>query len=130
MADLAKSGTPSLCTLNPPPTCQLTLEAATDMVAGDMVYIASTGKFTLTDGTSANAAAPAWGMINRSCKAGQPVTAYHSVEFRYGSGLTPGARYYVDTVAGGLDTAATTGGTVPVAIATSATNIYVLAPTR
>jgi hypothetical protein len=35
---------------------------------------------------------------------------------RYGSGLTPGARYFVSATAGAIDDAATTGGTVAVAL--------------
>lgn len=128
MADLAKSGTPSLATLNPPPSQQKTLPAFTDMAAGDMVYIKSDGTFALTDGTALDAKSDWWGMINRACKAGQPVTAYWGVEFRYGASLTPGAPYYIDTVAGGLDTATTTGGTTRCAFATGTDTIFILPP--
>jgi hypothetical protein len=130
MADVAKSGTPSLATLTPPPGNQLTKLAFTDMVAGDMVYIKSDDTFALLDGTAANALAQWWGMINRTCKAGQPVTAYHGVEFRYGAGLTVGARYYASATAGALSDAATTGGDVPCAFATSATTVYVMVPRK
>jgi hypothetical protein len=42
------------------------------------------------------------------------------------AGLTPGARYYVSATAGALDDAATTGGTVAVAIAIDTTDIMVI----
>jgi hypothetical protein len=129
MAAVAKSGRPSLATTNPPSNCQRTLEAAVDMAAGDAVYIDGNGKFALATGAAANAAAKVWGLLGRDCKAGQFVTAYHSVEFHYGAGLTPAAPYYLSgTVAGGLDTAASTGGTVPIARATNSTLIWVGAP--
>jgi hypothetical protein len=130
VADIAKAITPSLCTIDPPPPFQRTLEAATDMAAGDIVYIASTGKFTLTDGTALDAKANWWGMINRACKAGQFVTAYHGVEFRYGSGLTIAARYYLSATVGQLADAATTGGNVPTAFATGTDTIFVISPNR
>jgi hypothetical protein len=130
MAALTRVGTPSTATLNPSPSQQHTLPASTDLSAGDMVYIKSDGTFAKADGTAADAKALPFGMAVRSAKSGQPVTARHGCQFRYGSGLTPGARYYVDTTAGGLNTAATTGGTVPVAFAVDAENIFVLAPTR
>ena len=42
----------------------------------------------------------------------------------YGSGLTPGAMYYLSgTTAGGLDTATSTGGTAPIAFALDTTRI-------
>lgn len=130
MAVVSKSGTPSLATLTPPNNTQFKAIAAADLAAGDMVYINSSGKFAKADGTADDALAKAVGMIGIAAKSGQAATALHSVVFRYGSGLTPGARYYVATTAGALDSGATTGGTVPVAIAIDTENIFVLPPTR
>jgi len=56
---------------------------------------------------------------------GEAVTLYRNVTFHYGSGLTPGASYYVGATAGRLDSAATTGGTVEVAYAVDTTRIFV-----
>jgi hypothetical protein len=49
---------------------------------------------------------------------------------RYGSGLTPGARYFISATAGAIDDAATTGGTVAIGFAVSATRIKFFTPTR
>jgi hypothetical protein len=58
---------------------------------------------------------------------GEAVTLVFDVNVRYGSGLTPGARYYLSgTAAGGLDTATSTGGTAPVAFAIDATRVRLL----
>jgi hypothetical protein len=131
MADIAKSGTPSLATLNPPPANQRTLPAAADIAAGDMVYINSSGQFALCNGTSANAAANWWGMAARAAKSGRPVTAVHGVEFRYGASLTIAARYYLSAAtAGALADTATTGGDVPTAFATGVDTIFVISPNR
>ena len=131
-ADIAKatSPVPSLATLNPSPSNQLTKEAAADIAAGDMLYLTSAGKFDLTDGTANDAKAKWIGMAARAAKSGQPVTAYFGVEFHYGSGLTPSARYYVSATAGALYDTTTTGGTVPCAFATSATTVFVIPPVK
>jgi hypothetical protein len=130
MAVVASTGTPSLATLTPPPGTQLTKEAAVDIAAGQMVYITSADKFDLTDGAANDAKAVWWGMAHRTAKAGSPVTAGHSCEFRFAAALTPGARYYASATVGALDDTATTGGTVPCAQATSATLVYVRAPQK
>lgn len=130
MSDLAKSGTPSLATMSPDPAHQLTKNASTDMSAGDIVYLKSDDTFALTDGTALDAKSNWWGMINRSCKAGQPVTAFQGVEFRYATGLTTGTRYYLSTTPGALATAATTGGNVPTAFVTNSTNLYIIPAIR
>jgi hypothetical protein len=129
MADLTKAS-PSLATMAPDASHQLTLPAAADIAVGDMVYINSSGQFAKLNGTSANAAAQWYGMVNRACKSGEPVTAYHGVVFEYATGLTPGARYYASTTAGLLDTATTTGGDVPCAFAVSSTRIHVMSPRK
>lgn len=129
-ANITKSGTPSVASLMVPPTNQLTKIAKNDMAAGDMVYIKSDDTFDLCNGTSADALAQWWGMVARACKAGQPVTAFHSCLFHYGASLTVGARYYISATAGALYDTATTGGDVPCAFAVDAEKIYVMAPRK
>lgn len=102
--------------------------AAVDITVGQAVYINSSGQAALSTGAAANAAAVFIGLAARSAKAGQPVTILGAnARWKYGSGLTPGARYYVSgTVAGGLADAASTGGTSVVAFAIDTTDIMVV----
>lgn len=126
MALINKSGTPSLASLHPTGGQVIAgLKAASGgIAAGDICYIdASTGTATKSDGTAANAAAVGFGIAAADAAAGEAVTLYKNVVFHYGSGLTPGAPYYVAATAGRLDSAATTGGTVVVARALDATRI-------
>lgn len=124
MALISKSGKPSLASPNPSGGQVIVgLKAASGGIeAGDVCYILN-GTATKSDGTSANAAAVGFGMAAGDAQAGEAVTLYKDVAFHYGSGLTPGAPYYVATTAGRLDTAPTTGGTVVVARAIDATRI-------
>lgn len=104
------------------------LIAGEDIDAAACCYIkASDGKVYMSDGTAATEPAKTDGFNARSnVKAGQPVTLLgKGTRFRYGTGLTPGARYYVGTTKGRLDTAATTGDAVGVAAAINATDIRV-----
>lgn len=125
MALIAKSGTPSLATLTPDHSCQVGsgLLAGEAIAAGDVCYIASDGTVMRSNGTAATAPAKADGIAPVAADSGGAVTLYRNVEMHYGSGLTPGARYYVGATAGRLDNAATTGGTAPVAFAVDATRI-------
>jgi hypothetical protein len=50
----------------------------------------------------------------------------YGARFKYGSGLTPGALYFVGATAGRLDTAATTGDAAGVAVALDTTDIMVI----
>lgn len=101
------------------------LVAGEDIDAGAPCYIkAADGKAYMSNGAAANAAAKVNGFALKGCYAGQPVTlAGPGVRFGYGSGLTPGAPLYLAATAGRLDTAATTGGTAPIAFAPNATDI-------
>jgi hypothetical protein len=109
-------------------------QIAGDVYAGEALdacapcYIkASDGLVYMSNGTAANEAAKFDGFTARAVAAGQPVTLYGiGARFGYGSGLTPGANYYIGATAGRLDSAATTGGTVAVARAINATDIRVL----
>lgn len=104
------------------------LVAGEDLTVGDACYVAADGTVMKSNGAAATAPAKCRGFATRTAKAGQPVTLYgRGARFRYGSGLTPGAEYFVAATAGQLDTAATVGGTVAVAFAVNATDIIVLA---
>lgn len=104
------------------------LVAASDIDVAAPCYITSAGKVAMCDATAANELAVLAGFAPRAAKTGQPITLYGAgTRFRYGSGLTPGAYYYLGATAGRLDDAATTGNDQPVAQAVSATDIRVVA---
>lgn len=129
MADVAKSGTPSLSTRLPCAGHNVGsgLTAGEAIAAGDACYIKSDGKVWKATGASANAAAKVDGFAAMAAALGEAVTLFTDVTFRYGAGLTPGARYYLSgATAGALADAASTGGTAPVAFAIDATRIRVL----
>ncbi len=104
------------------------------LVAGENLDIAapcyiksSDGKVYMSNGTAANEAAEVVGFTPRNVLNGQPVTLFgKGVRFKYGSGLTPGDRYYIGATAGRLDNAATTGDAKGVAQAVTATDIRVI----
>jgi hypothetical protein len=128
MADVAKSGTPSLATTVPCPAHQIAgLLAGEAVAAGDACYIKSDGKVWRSTGAAANAAAQVDGFAAEAAASGEAVTLYHDVNFRYGAGLTPGARYYLSgATAGALADAASTGGTGAIAFAVDATRVRVM----
>ena len=105
-----------------------------DLVAGEDIDIAAPcyiksadGKVYMSNGTAANEAAEVIGFSVRAALAGQPVTiAGKGARFQYGSGLTPGDKYYIGTTKGRLDTATTTGDSVGAAQALTATDIRVI----
>ncbi len=127
MPALAKSGTPSLSTTLPCAAHKITgLLAGEDIAAGDACYIKSDGKVWRSSGAAANAAAVVDGFAAIAAKSGEAVTLVFDVNMHYAAGMTPGTPYYLSgTTAGGLDTAASTGGTVPVARAIDATRLRV-----
>lgn len=127
MVAIAKSGTPSLCSTLPPQSQQISgnIRAGEALAAGDACYIASTGLVMKSTGAAANAAAKVDGFAAEACAINEAVTLYFDVNFYYGAALTPGARVYLSgTTAGGLDTAASTGGTAPVGFCVDATRIH------
>lgn len=131
MATITKSAQASVSTVNVPAANKLSgLIAGEDIAALDSCYIKSDGKVWKSNGTSANAAALCDGFAAVKAKAGEAVTLVRGVNAHYGASLTPGARLYVSATAGALDDAATTGGTVPVAVVIDSTRIYILHPTR
>lgn len=94
-------------------------------------YVASDGKVYMSNGTAVNAAAGFLGFAAKACPAGQAVTLFGAgTRMRYGTGLTPGANYFLDTTAGRLNDVATTGGTYVVAKAVDTTDIVVAATPR
>ena len=127
MVDVAKSGTPSLSTLAPGGEAWVgsDLKAGVAIAAGDVCYIASTGKVLKSVGTTTNAAAKAHGIAVKAAALNEAVTLMRNVDLHYGSGLTPGAPYYVSATStgGALADAASTGGTGIVAFAIDGTRI-------
>lgn len=105
----------------------------TGLIAGENIAVcapcyikAADGKVYQSNGTAANEAAKFDGFAPRAALAGQPITLYGiGTRMRYGNGLVIGADYFVDTVAGGLSDAATTGGTTAIARAIDTTDIRV-----
>lgn len=125
MANLAKSGTPSLSSLNPPASNFLTLIAGEAIAAGDACYVKSDGKIWLSDGSAADALAVVDGFAQAAAAANEPVTIGWGVRMKYAAGMTPGTPYYLSTDPGALSDAATTGGTKVIARAVDATRLEV-----
>lgn len=105
------------------------LVAGEDVTGCAPCYVkAADGLVYLSNGTAANAAAKVDGWSAQSAKAGQGVTLFGpGLRMRYGTGLTIAALYYLGTTAGRVDTAATTGGTVAILKAVTATDVVVIA---
>lgn len=127
MAILNKSGTPSPCSRLWPANAQIPgLLAGEAIAAGDACYVKSDGLVWKSIGTSANAAARVDGFAAEAAASGEACTLLFDMNFHYGAGQTPGARYYVNqTTAGALQDSASTGGTEAVAFAVDATRIHV-----
>jgi hypothetical protein len=104
------------------------LVAGEDIAILDACYVKSDGKVWRSNGTADNAAAKFDGIAAQAASAGQGVTLFgRGTRARYSNGgLTPAALYYVAATAGRLDTAATTGGLVPIAKAISANDIRIV----
>ena len=126
MADIAKSGTPSLCSVLPGQDKTISgLLAGEAIAAGDACYIKSDGKVWLSDGSAADALAKVDGFAAKAAAVGEAVTLVFDVNFRYGAGMTPGARIYLSVNAGAIADAASTGGTAPIGFVVDATRIRV-----
>lgn len=126
MAAISKVGSPSLASMNLDPGAQKlpALIAGEALAAGDACYVKSDGLIWRAIGTAANAAAKVRGYAPTLINVGEPVSLIFNVSVNYGSGLTPGADVFLGAAAGGLDTAATTGGTAPIGFVEDATRIY------
>jgi hypothetical protein len=128
MADVAKSGTPSLASVLPCAAHKITgLLSGEALGAFDACYIkGSDNKVYKSVGTTTNAAAKVDGYAATTCPSGEAVTLYHGVVVGYGSGLTAGTRLYVSaTTSGGkLADAASTGGTGQVGFVIDSTRVF------
>lgn len=124
MAQIAKSGTPSLASVTTQVNSLSGLIAGEAIAAGDACYIKSDGKAWLATGTAANAAAKVYGYACQAASVGEAVTLAYDVRFRYGAGLTPGAQVFLSATAGTLSDVATTGGTAPIGVVVDATRIH------
>jgi hypothetical protein len=107
------------------------IPASLGLLAGEALlaiapcYIkASDGLVYMSNGTAANEAAEIDGWTGKSYAAGEPVSLWgRGAIAEYGTGLTPGATYYIGATAGRLDAVATTGDAVGVARSINATHI-------
>ncbi len=130
MAEIGKSGTPSLASVEPCGGHQLNgLLAGEALAVGDFVYIkAADSRAWKATGAAANEAARARGVVLQAAVAGDGVSIHSGVTVRWGAALTPGAPYFLSgTVAGQLAEAASVGGTAVIAYAVDATRVRVLA---
>ena len=125
MAAIAKSGTPSPSSLLLPEHEKITgLLAGEAIAAGDACYIKSDGKVWLSTGAAANAAAKVDGYAFQATAVDEAVTLLRNCRWRYGAGLTPGARVFLSAATpGALSDVATTGGTAPIGYVVDATRI-------
>lgn len=129
MADIAKSGTPSISTTTPCPAHHISgLVAGETIAAGDVLYVKSDGKLWKSIGTAANAAAKVAGIALQAAAVGEGCSVYFGVNVRYGAGLTPGTPIFLSATAGGgaIADAASTGGTAPIGFVIDATRIHIL----
>lgn len=96
------------------------------IAAGQAVYLKSDDKIWLADGSAADALSEFIGLAGTTASAGYAVTVLlPGWRCRYAASMTPGDRLYVSVTAGALADAASTGGTTPVAIVASATEILI-----
>lgn len=103
-----------------------TMVAGQALLAGAPCHIESDGTVHMSNGTAANADAVVLGFTTKAYVVGEPVTLFgQGTVLEYGSGLTPGATYFLGTTDGRLDTAATTGGTRGIAVALDSKRIMV-----
>jgi len=133
MAEVSKTGTPTISTPDPGYEHGITgLLAGEAIAGGDACYIkASDGFVYKATGAAANEAARVAGFAATPASTGYAVTLFHGVNFGYGPNVagTPVAGgtplFLSGTVAGGLADAASTGGTVAIAHALGDGRIYV-----
>lgn len=126
MAEIAKSGIPSLASQTPPANNKITgLVAGEDIAAGDACRIDPAGTVFRASGAAAGANAQVRGYAQVAAKSGEAVSLYFGITMRYGAGLAPGANLFLSgTVAGGLADAASVGGTAPIGFVVDATRVH------
>lgn len=105
-------------------------QVAGDLYAGEALDAAapcyiknSDGLVYMSNGTAATEPAGYDGTTPQAYAVGEAVTLHCFGRYKYGTGLTPGAKYYIGATKGRLDTAATTGDAVGVARAINDTDI-------
>lgn len=128
MAEIAKTGTPSLASLLPNGADNLSgLIAGEALGAFDACYIKqSDGKVYKSTGAAINAAAKVRGYAQFATAAGEAVTLLKNVRVRYATDLSAliGANVFLSgTVVGGLADAASTGGTAAIGFVVDKTRI-------
>jgi hypothetical protein len=132
MADITRPASPRMCTEQPGNEHQqAALVAGEPILAGQFVYIkAADGKLWLATGAAANAAALTVGFAFIDADTDEPCTYYEGVDLQYGTALVPATRYYLGVTPGSIADAATTGGTVPLGYAETASILHVFPITR
>src|SRR4051794_24805803 len=111
MAEIAKSGVPSLSGTDVPPTHKLSgMKTGEAIAAGDACYIKKAdGKIYRSTGAAVADAAYVDGWASQAVDANESITLLHGVRIRYGANLVPGTNYFLSgTVAGGIADAAST----------------------
>jgi hypothetical protein len=127
MADVSKSGTPSMCTPSLDANRLPPLQVGEDIAAGDACYIKSDGKIWRSDKDgSLGAAAEVDGWAPQAALVAQRqfLSLHYNVNFAYGSGLTPGSFCYLGDSGALVDTPAG-AQTNPIARVIDATRIHV-----
>lgn len=127
MAAVSKSGTPSLASKLPAYENQIAGIADGDIEAGDCLYVSGVdtryGQPKLKAAGKANKVD--WWALH-AAKSGEPIQGARNVRLHYGSGLTPGADYYVSgSTPGALVDAPASSGNPVVASAVTDTIIEV-----
>lgn len=129
MAEITKVGTPSVCTVLPDAGERVgTFTALAAIAAGDACYVMAGGVRPST-GVANDVASAVHGWAGTAAAIGEVVTLWANVNFQYAASTTDlgGNKYYVSaTVAGGLNSAATTGGLTPCAFGLPGGRIRVL----
>jgi hypothetical protein len=130
MADLTRSASASMDASTGMYAVQVTgLLLGEDCDAVDAMYIKTAdGLLWVADGSAADEEAEFIGFTPRAGKAGQPMTVYScGARFRYGTGLSPGAKLYLSATEGILADAASTGGVRQIAVVINTTDILCVA---
>jgi hypothetical protein len=126
MAEIAKSGEPSLASTVPAHENTLPLIAGEAIAAGDACRLATDGRAYRASGAAADANARVRGLAFKAASAGEAVTLLRSGRMKYGAGMVPGTPLFLSgTVAGGLADAASVGGTTAIAFVVDATRIQI-----
>src|SRR5688572_21716303 len=110
-----------------PQITSLVAGEAIDMLAPCVIDPAD-GLVYMSNGAAANARAGFDGFSPAAYPIGASMVTLIGIglKFRYATGLTPGATYYIGATKGRLDTAATTGDAVGICKAISATELRVI----